>query len=209
LRRREHGRRRIQLAAGAGGRSGWSSGKRYRGSSATCRACGEGRNGDDSHCVHQRLGFWRLRPYSTGPRGRKRRRSAGWTTRHCGRYNEQGPDGLINISRRAAQARRGPIPAIHGVVRWRACDLIMRLHDEFGLSVSDDTIYRALRKAALTRLADAGCTPHQIMAVSGHDSLKEVERYTKAADQQRLAQEAMARTMKVVSITGKGRKGVL
>ena len=23
----------------------------------------------------------------------------------------------------------GPIPAIHGVVRWRACDLIMRLHD--------------------------------------------------------------------------------
>ena len=35
----------------------------------------------------------------------------------------------------------GPIPAIHGVVRWRACDLIMQLHEEFGLSVSDDTIY--------------------------------------------------------------------
>jgi hypothetical protein len=32
----------------------------------------------------------------------------------------------------------GPIPAIHGVVRWRACDLIMRLHEEFGISVSDD-----------------------------------------------------------------------
>jgi hypothetical protein len=29
----------------------------------------------------------------------------------------------------------GPIPAIHGVVRWRACDLIMRLHEEFELSV--------------------------------------------------------------------------
>src|SRR5262249_39980082 len=39
----------------------------------------------------------------------------------------------------------GPIPAIHGVVRWRACDLIMRLYEEFGLSVSDDTIYRALK----------------------------------------------------------------
>jgi transposase len=39
----------------------------------------------------------------------------------------------------------GPIPAIHGVVRWRACDLIMLLHEEFGLSVSDDTIYRALK----------------------------------------------------------------
>jgi hypothetical protein len=34
----------------------------------------------------------------------------------------------------------GPIPAVHGVVRWRACDLIMRLHEEFGLSVSDDTV---------------------------------------------------------------------
>jgi transposase len=30
-------------------------------------------------------------------------------------------------------------------VRWRACDLIMRLHEEFGFSVSDDTIYRALK----------------------------------------------------------------
>jgi transposase len=39
----------------------------------------------------------------------------------------------------------GPIAAIHGVVRWRACDLIMRLYEEFGLSVSDDTIYRALK----------------------------------------------------------------
>ena len=38
------------------------------------------------------------------------------------------------------------MPAIDGVVRWRACDLIMRLHEEFGLSVSDDTIYRALKK---------------------------------------------------------------
>ena len=39
----------------------------------------------------------------------------------------------------------GPIPAVDGVVRWRACDLIMRLYEEFGLSVSDDTIYRALK----------------------------------------------------------------
>ena len=32
------------------------------------------------------------------------------------------------------------------MVRWRASDLIVRLHEEFGLSVSDDTIYRALHK---------------------------------------------------------------
>ena len=29
----------------------------------------------------------------------------------------------------------GPIPAVHGVVRWRARDLIMRPHEEFGPSV--------------------------------------------------------------------------
>jgi transposase len=39
----------------------------------------------------------------------------------------------------------GSIPAVHGVGRWRACDLILRLHEEFGLSVSDDTIYRVLK----------------------------------------------------------------
>ena len=53
--------------------------------------------------------------------------------------------------------------------------------------------FHGLRKAALTRLADAGCTVHEIMAISGHKSLSEVERYTKAADQARLAREAMKR----------------
>jgi hypothetical protein len=46
-------------------------------------------------------------------------------------------------------AEEGPIPAVHGVVRWRACDLIMRLHEEFGLSVSGDTIHRALKDLLL------------------------------------------------------------
>jgi integrase len=40
-----------------------------------------------------------------------------------------------------------------------------------------------LRKAACRRLAEAGCTEKQIAAISGHMSLREVERYTKAADQ--------------------------
>jgi integrase len=47
-----------------------------------------------------------------------------------------------------------------------------------------------LRKAACRRLAEAGCTAHQIAAISGHASLREVERYTKAADQVRLARQA-------------------
>jgi putative transposase len=83
------------------------------------------------------------------------------------RFNEQGPDGLINIpspgvppkleaTHKAFLARiveEGPIPAVHGVVRWRGCDLIMRLHEEFGLSVSDDTIYRALKDLGFSHVS--------------------------------------------------------
>jgi integrase len=47
-----------------------------------------------------------------------------------------------------------------------------------------------LRKATARRLAEAGMTPHQIMSITGHSTLKEVQRYTAAADQQRLAVEA-------------------
>jgi integrase len=48
-----------------------------------------------------------------------------------------------------------------------------------------------LRKAACRRLAEAGCTAHEIAAISGHASLQEVQRYTKAADQKRMAKSAM------------------
>jgi len=42
-------------------------------------------------------------------------------------------------------------------------------------------------------LADAGCTTKQIQAITGHATMREVERYTKAADQEKLAREALAR----------------
>ena len=48
-----------------------------------------------------------------------------------------------------------------------------------------------LRKAACRRLAEAGCTEKQIASISGHRSLGEVARYTKAADQEALARAAM------------------
>jgi integrase len=51
-----------------------------------------------------------------------------------------------------------------------------------------------LRKAAARRLAEAGCTAHEIGAITGHTSLAELVRYTKAADQRRLAEAAMAKT---------------
>jgi integrase len=51
-----------------------------------------------------------------------------------------------------------------------------------------------LRKSCLRRLAEAGCTAPEIMAVSGHKSLTEVERYIKGAEQQRMADRAISRT---------------
>jgi integrase len=51
-----------------------------------------------------------------------------------------------------------------------------------------------LRKAAARRLAEAGCTAHEIAAITGHASLGELVRYTKAVDQRRLAEAAMTKT---------------
>jgi integrase len=55
------------------------------------------------------------------------------------------------------------------------------------------TSAHGLRKAACRRLAEAGCSSKEIMAISGHASMREVERYTKAADQERMARAAMKR----------------
>jgi integrase len=51
--------------------------------------------------------------------------------------------------------------------------------------------FHGLRKAASVRLAEAGCTPHEIAAITGHASLKEIVRYTQTADRKRLARSAM------------------
>jgi integrase len=49
-----------------------------------------------------------------------------------------------------------------------------------------------LRKAAATRLANAGCTNEQIKALTGHRSDSALAPYTRAADQQRLARQALS-----------------
>jgi integrase len=61
------------------------------------------------------------------------------------------------------------------------CDMVNLRHCSF----------HGLRKAASVRLAEAGCTPHEIAAITGHASLKEIVRYTKTADRKRLARSAM------------------
>jgi transposase len=75
------------------------------------------------------------------------------------RFNASGPDGLIDgkapgkppklsADQRAALAvivERGPIPAIHGVVRWRLIDLMQWVWEEFGISLSEPTMSREMK----------------------------------------------------------------
>jgi len=83
------------------------------------------------------------------------------------RFNARGPEGLIdgkapgnacklNAHQRealVALVERGPIPAIHGVVRWRLKDLVQRVWDEFRIAVSETTLGRELRALGYRRLS--------------------------------------------------------
>ncbi|NOE32168.1 tyrosine-type recombinase/integrase [Ruegeria sp. HKCCD7318] len=62
--------------------------------------------------------------------------------------------------------------------------------DEAGLP---NCSIHGLRKAAAAHLAELGCTEHEIMAVTGHTTSKEVTRYTRAARQKILAESALNR----------------
>jgi transposase len=83
------------------------------------------------------------------------------------RFNEDGPDGLVNHAapgaapkltaaqqaELAALVERGPIPAVDGVVRWRACDLVQWIYEKFAVSVSDATVYRLLERLGFSHVS--------------------------------------------------------
>src|SRR6516225_5946883 len=50
-----------------------------------------------------------------------------------------------------------------------------------------------LKKAGMTRFADAGATAHELMAISGHKTLSQVQLYTRDANDKKLADSAMAK----------------
>ena len=82
------------------------------------------------------------------------------------RFNARGPEGLLDgkapgprsrltdVQRRALveTVERGPIPAIHGVVRWRLIDLVQWLHDEFAVLLDETTVGRELKKLGCVKL---------------------------------------------------------
>ena len=62
---------------------------------------------------------------------------------------------ILNDEQRARLAEiveAGPIPAAHGVVRWRLCDLAQWIWDEFELSVTRHTLGRELRAMGYRKL---------------------------------------------------------
>ena len=83
------------------------------------------------------------------------------------RFNARGPEGLLTGRAPGAPSRlnsqhrqaleaiieQGPIPAIHGVVRWRLVDLIQWLREEFRLSISKQTLSRELRAMGYRKLS--------------------------------------------------------
>ena len=83
------------------------------------------------------------------------------------RLNAAGPAGLVdgkapgqtpklNEAQREALARmveNGPIPAAHGVVRWRLIDLAQWVWDEFGISIAKQTMSRELRAMGYRKLS--------------------------------------------------------
>ena len=83
------------------------------------------------------------------------------------RFNVEGPAGLLSgkapgrrfilddEQRRALQeiVEQGPIPAIHGVVRWRLVDLMQRVWEEFRLAISKQTLSRELRAMGFRKLS--------------------------------------------------------
>jgi transposase len=83
------------------------------------------------------------------------------------KFNAQGPKGLIdrkapgqpsrlNNAHRAALAgivESGPIPAVHGVVRWRIVDLCQWMFEEFRVTIAKQTMSRELRALGYRKLS--------------------------------------------------------
>ncbi len=60
----------------------------------------------------------------------------------------------------------------------------------------DRCVTHGVRKAAARRLAEAGCSAHEIKSITGHTTLKEVQRYTEAVEREALAERAILKVQK-------------
>ncbi len=83
------------------------------------------------------------------------------------RFNAEGPEGLINRTSPGAPSKlndsqrawlaetveRGPRLAVDGVVRWRAKDLVALIWQAFSISLSEDVVWKELRRLGFRYLS--------------------------------------------------------
>jgi transposase len=83
------------------------------------------------------------------------------------RFNERGPDGLINArspgrpSKLSAEQKEelrqlveaGPDPQMHGVVRWRCVDLKRVLGERFAVDLSEVSLGRVLKQLGYSHIS--------------------------------------------------------
>jgi transposase len=83
------------------------------------------------------------------------------------RFNARGPDGLLNGKSPGQPSKlndgqrqelirmieSGPIPAVHGVVRWRLIDLAQWIFEEFRITIAKQTLSRELRSMGYRKLS--------------------------------------------------------
>ena len=139
-------------------------------------------------------------------------------------------DGVLTFTQQKNRARKPVqvtipvIPELQRIIAASQCGDLTFLTTEHGGPYSPDSFGNAfrrwcraaglpqcsphgLRKAAAARLADLGCSAHEIMAVTGHRTIKEVIRYTDASDRKRMAGAAFARLSAEQSANEKSHSG--
>ena len=102
------------------------------------------------------------------------------------KFNAAGPDGLVdrkapgqpsrlNDTHRAALAamiETGPIPAVHGVVRWRVIDLCQWVWEEYRVTIARQTLSRELRGTGYRKLSAR--PRHHAQAAGAIEAFKKV-----------------------------------
>ena len=127
------------------------------------------------------------------------------------RFNTEGPEGLIDRKapgqpsrlkdeHRAALAEmieNGPVPALHGVVRWRIIDLCQWVWDEFEIIVSQQTLSRELRTMGYRKLSAR--PRHHAQAPGAVEAFKKV--FPRSWQASRVSRASMLPTWKSGSAT--------
>src|SRR5262249_28069624 len=84
-----------------------------------------------------------------------------------------GQPSKLNDTQRQAIAgmiESGPIPAVHGVVRWRLIDLAQWIFEEFRITIAKQTLSRGLRAMGYRKLSAP--PPHPSQAPGASQDLK-------------------------------------